>query len=379
MQFGTIIKKLRRDRDITQEKLAEYLNISPQAVSRWENEAAMPDVSLIPILANLFDVTTDFLLGVDITNKEKAINSICENAEQTDGTFDNYKARIQILRDGLKQYPNSWKLKEKLAHYLFSSACKRNETEENKKALLTEVVSICEDVLENCTDEKIRHSLTQTLCFSYKKLGMNDKGCTLAKSLPNMYVTCDELLPDFLEDKEKLEAIKNNIMSHYQLMSRNILELTFIKDVFSGEQKIELLKKIIAIHDALLDAGDNDRRRIIWMNGRIADQYIYLNDVENTLLYLEKDAELTRQHLSRITCTPSMLMTEYYLDHYVRNYSVKEDIHDVKSYIEDFSDKKYDFIRDTDRFKAIISDMTDFLKQLEQLEKSDRRESDITD
>ena len=61
---------------MTQEKLAEYLNISPQAVSRWENDAAMPDVSLLSVLANLFDVTTDYLLGVDISQKERDINAI---------------------------------------------------------------------------------------------------------------------------------------------------------------------------------------------------------------------------------------------------------------------------------------------------------------
>ena len=70
MSFGETIKKLRRDLNMTQEKLAEMLSISPQAVSRWETNVAMPDISLLLPLANLFNVTTDFLLGMDTYRKD---------------------------------------------------------------------------------------------------------------------------------------------------------------------------------------------------------------------------------------------------------------------------------------------------------------------
>ena len=45
MSFGQTIKDLRRNAGMTQEHLAELLSISPQAVSRWETDAAMPDNS----------------------------------------------------------------------------------------------------------------------------------------------------------------------------------------------------------------------------------------------------------------------------------------------------------------------------------------------
>ena len=51
MTFGQIIKKLRRDADMTQERLAEVLSVSAQAVSRWETDTGMPDVSLLPPLS----------------------------------------------------------------------------------------------------------------------------------------------------------------------------------------------------------------------------------------------------------------------------------------------------------------------------------------
>lgn len=64
LKIGEKIKELRKSQDVTQEKLADYLNISYQAVSKWENGLALPDITLLPQLANFFGVTADELLGV---------------------------------------------------------------------------------------------------------------------------------------------------------------------------------------------------------------------------------------------------------------------------------------------------------------------------
>ena len=80
MSFGQIIKKLRREADMTQERLAELLSVSAQAVSRWENDSAMPDVSLLAPLANLFHVTTDYLLHDDYEN-DQDLPPVRENQE----------------------------------------------------------------------------------------------------------------------------------------------------------------------------------------------------------------------------------------------------------------------------------------------------------
>ncbi len=72
MTFGQIIRQLRREAGMTQEELASLLSISGQAVSRWENELAMPDISLLPILAKIFSVTTDYLLGLHQPQSERS-------------------------------------------------------------------------------------------------------------------------------------------------------------------------------------------------------------------------------------------------------------------------------------------------------------------
>ena len=63
-KIGLQIAKLRKEQEITQTALAEYLSVSPQAVSRWENGISVPDICLLPQIAAFFSVTIDELFGV---------------------------------------------------------------------------------------------------------------------------------------------------------------------------------------------------------------------------------------------------------------------------------------------------------------------------
>ena len=61
MTIGEKIRELRKKNNITQEALAEALKISFQSVSKWENNTAMPDISMVVPIANFFGITTDEL------------------------------------------------------------------------------------------------------------------------------------------------------------------------------------------------------------------------------------------------------------------------------------------------------------------------------
>lgn len=71
MNLGSKIKSLRIKKNLTQEQLADYLSVSVQTISRWETSVNYPDVIMLPVLANIFDVTTDYLLEVDIGKNRK--------------------------------------------------------------------------------------------------------------------------------------------------------------------------------------------------------------------------------------------------------------------------------------------------------------------
>ncbi len=71
--LGRNIKEFRKNRGLTQEELANLLNITPQAVSKWESEAGLPDVSMIIPLAQILNVSTDALLGYDTLSENDAV------------------------------------------------------------------------------------------------------------------------------------------------------------------------------------------------------------------------------------------------------------------------------------------------------------------
>lgn len=61
--FGQRFQRLRKAANFTQEDVAKRLNISAQAVSKWENDISAPDISALTDIADMFGVTTDVLLG----------------------------------------------------------------------------------------------------------------------------------------------------------------------------------------------------------------------------------------------------------------------------------------------------------------------------
>ncbi len=62
--LGKRIAQLRKEKGLTQEQLAEKVGVSAQAVSKWENDISCPDITLLPLLADILGVTVDELLGV---------------------------------------------------------------------------------------------------------------------------------------------------------------------------------------------------------------------------------------------------------------------------------------------------------------------------
>jgi transcriptional regulator with XRE-family HTH domain len=65
MKLSERIKQFRKENNLTQDSLAKMLFVSKQAVSKWENDRGMPDVSLYPELAKILNVTVDELMGID--------------------------------------------------------------------------------------------------------------------------------------------------------------------------------------------------------------------------------------------------------------------------------------------------------------------------
>lgn len=108
--MGKFIAALRRANGMTQSELAEKLFVSDKAVSRWERDESMPDITLVPLLANIFGVTADEILcGERITMPFAS------------DTTENGSSVRDVLR---KQEENQLEkqLKQRLTHFKMMSA-----------------------------------------------------------------------------------------------------------------------------------------------------------------------------------------------------------------------------------------------------------------
>ncbi|MCL2516919.1 MAG: helix-turn-helix domain-containing protein, partial [Oscillospiraceae bacterium] len=77
---GQTIKKLRKEHNLTQEELAEQLNVTSKAVSKWENETGLADISQVVPLASVFEVSADVLFGIYGTNDDEEVRKILDEA-----------------------------------------------------------------------------------------------------------------------------------------------------------------------------------------------------------------------------------------------------------------------------------------------------------
>lgn len=93
MDIGKTIRQRRQKRNMTQAELAALLNITPQAVSRWEMAISYPDIAMLPKLSEVLCVTADELLGIRPLSSgreagEDGGGSVVLNQSQADSIFD---------------------------------------------------------------------------------------------------------------------------------------------------------------------------------------------------------------------------------------------------------------------------------------------------
>ena len=293
MTFGQIIKKLRRDADMTQEQLAETLSISGQAVSRWENDIAMPDISLLPALANLFDVTTDHLLGVDITRKEEKIESILKKAQER-SAIGYPKEAADIVRAGLTEFPGNDKLMHFLQIYLHIYA--GGLRGDDRKQVLSEVISIAEKILAGSTEDSFRHSAITALCRCYPEFGETEKAERLANSMPMVFETRHALLKRASHGDQRFKTKRDEIVLLLGYAIRCLQQLDTKMDdgtqALTKEETISVNKKALALLDVLFEDGDYGEyiTSAMDISRSLFDIYAEMNDIGEALDHLERAA-----------------------------------------------------------------------------------------
>lgn len=109
MQIGEIIRKYRKELNMTQEEMANRLGVTAPAVNKWENGNSMPDIMMLAPIARLLDISLDTLLSFqDELTPEEITHFIYETSEQLKSK--PYDEAFQWSKKLIEQYPNSAEL-----------------------------------------------------------------------------------------------------------------------------------------------------------------------------------------------------------------------------------------------------------------------------
>lgn len=253
--IGENIKRLRRERDLTQEEVAAHLGISFQSISKWERGDGYPDIEMLPALANYFGVSIDELIGMsEIAKKEKydEINHLWAENNKKGLHHDN----VILMRQALKTFPSNALLLVQLS----TSLEKLEGTEEEKNRYLKESIAVQEQILRYGEDSEVRSATLYNICFAYWKNGEYDKALEQARKLPNLYKARENALVYFLKGDEKHEAAKEALVPLAWSIVHHLSALA------ETEGDTVYLKKATQILDILFDGEEDDFIRALRKN-----------------------------------------------------------------------------------------------------------------
>lgn len=220
--IGENIRRLRRERNLTQEEVAAHLGISFQSISKWERGDGYPDITMLPALAHYFDTSVDELLGMNALAREEHYTRI--NSEWSDGNRSGRHAEnAALMRNALKEFPNDALLLVQLS----TSLEKLEGSEEERRENLRKSIAVQEQILRG-EDSEVRNATQFNICFAYMKNGEPEKAIAQAKKLPNLYKAQENALVSMLPDGEEktqaaqsaLEPLKWAIKLHLKALGK---------------------------------------------------------------------------------------------------------------------------------------------------------------
>ncbi|MBQ8215130.1 MAG: helix-turn-helix transcriptional regulator [Clostridia bacterium] len=209
--LGKKIRELRRARDMTQEQLADCLNVSYQSVSKWETGVATPDLSFIIPLARLFGISTDALLGFEQSKEELLKKEYLDAYEETWKSGDLEK-RLEICRSAVREYPGDMQWMTRLAMAL-DMHCFSYEDNERYQAERAQAIQCYKIVIENATDEKLRENAIAAIVQQLSYAGRKEEAMEYALLYPEE--KRDEIEQYYLEGEELIKHKQKLLKKEY--------------------------------------------------------------------------------------------------------------------------------------------------------------------
>ena len=252
IKLGEKIKSLRKQKNISQEVFANYLGVSFQAVSKWENGNTMPDVTMIPAIASFFGISTDELFDFNLFETEKQVEAIC--AESWKYRNSDVAKSEEILRKGLQRYPGNDIILNNLLYTL------------DYQTRAEEVISICKSLIASTKNDSVKYDACRILAACYKENGQVDLIKPTLEMIPEIYFTKLELMASLLDGEDSYEATqKQKNISAENLIDMLIIAGKYLKKLGENEKAISQFR----IAKKIMDAFSEDFVENKWFNSTV--------------------------------------------------------------------------------------------------------------
>lgn len=243
--IGTNIKRLRTEKGVTQEQLAEAMNVTCAAVSKWERGDTYPDITLLQPLAFYFGVSLDALMGYDREKYEKEIEDVIREYYKTGDR--------RIIEKAYREYPNDYRI---MYHYMWSFGVYDAEPDlDLARRHKDELEKICDKILEGCTDISLRTGAWKMKAILCHAEGKTDEALRIHRENAVSWYQTFEQLNEQLFTKDRPEFLYWARRNMYELAAfaadKLVKSYFFDRDIPYGD----MLDSVEKAGDALYRAG----------------------------------------------------------------------------------------------------------------------------
>ena len=217
LNLGNRIRLLRKKKGITQETMAATLMVSPQAVSKWESGASYPEMTLVPVIAQYFGVSLDYLFDYDMAAINAEIEKLMEESQEL--FFDDPRKYQTLIRSALMKHPDHEAL---LAALLDSYEYELRNFDRTDH--LEEVIELSGRLMAESRDVTRICSAMDVQAAAWLKLGREDKAITILEAMPRDVDLRYDSMAFRLTGEKKLDAAEKAQRVHLQMLYQGCFE-----------------------------------------------------------------------------------------------------------------------------------------------------------
>ena len=270
MPISEVIRRKRKELEMTQEQVAQRLGVSAPAVNKWEKGSSYPDITLLPPLARLLETDVNTLLCFREELSEEEIGQICNEMTKLI-CEEGLKAGFEMAEKKIREYPNCMELIYSLNTCLDGSLIlySANETEEELKIYQNKIIAYYEFIVSCAEEGRTREGAVYMLAGKYMNMERYDEAEEILKTLP-------ERPADRRVLQAKLLANRGRVSEAAELLEKKVLG-------DSSELHLTLLKLL----ELAMDEGREEDARAIAQIGKQTAELYSLWGYNSTLLPME--------------------------------------------------------------------------------------------